>query len=73
MNGLSDEADKYGGNELLAYLRDNYPNIPIIIVTSITDPTIKLKSLFMGASYFMKKPEVRTQEKDMVIVKGLPP
>jgi CheY-like chemotaxis protein len=56
MKGLSDGAGKYGGSDLLAHLADNYPYVPVIVVTSITDPDVKLKSLFMGASYFLKKP-----------------
>ncbi len=63
IKGLSDEGEKYGGNDLMAYLRDNYPYVPVIVVTSVADPKTKLKSLFMGASYFLKKPEKVVKQK----------
>ncbi len=57
MPGLSSSDEIYGGLELVAEINQNYPNVSIIVMTSIGDYDIHLKSLFMGASYFLRKPD----------------
>ena len=60
MPGISSTTEIYGGLELLTEINQNYPHIPVIIMTSLTDKEIRLKSLFMGASYFLNKPDKST-------------
>jgi CheY-like chemotaxis protein len=57
MPGLSSSDQLYGGLELVTEINRHYPNVSIIVMTSIGDYDIQLKSLFMGASYFLKKPD----------------
>lgn len=57
MPGLSSVTDIYGGLELLTEINQNFPHIPVIIMTSLVDSEIRLKSLFMGASYYLNKPD----------------
>ena len=57
MPGISSSTEIYGGLELLSEINQNYPHIPVIIITSLIDIEIRLKSLFMGASYFLNKPD----------------
>ncbi|MBN2223238.1 MAG: response regulator [Deltaproteobacteria bacterium] len=56
MPGLSSSNQLYGGLELVTEINQNYPNVSIIVMTSIGDYDLNLKSLFMGASYFLRKP-----------------
>ena len=65
VKGFNDENEPYGGNDLLVYIKDNHPYIPIIIVTSVTDTKIKLESLFLGASYFMNRPQTGSSDQDL--------
>ncbi len=57
MPGLTSSEKLYGGLELVAEINQNYPNVSIIVITSIGDYDIRLESLFMGASYFLRKPD----------------
>lgn len=57
MPGISSPTEIYGGLELLSEINQNYPHIPVIIITSLIDTEIRLKSLFMGASYYLNKPD----------------
>jgi CheY-like chemotaxis protein len=57
MPGIKSTMEIYGGLELLSEINQNFPQIPVIIITSINDTEIRLKSLFMGASYFLNKPD----------------
>ncbi|MBN1883361.1 MAG: response regulator [Deltaproteobacteria bacterium] len=57
MPGIKSTVEIYGGLELLSEINQNLPQIPVIIITSINDTEIRLKSLFMGASYFLNKPD----------------
>jgi len=57
MPGISSPTEIYGGLELLSEINQNFPHIPVIIITSLVDTEIRLKSLFMGASYFLNKPD----------------
>lgn len=44
--------------DFLRKINENYPYIPLIIITSIDDPKIKTRCLFMGASHYIIKPEM---------------
>ncbi len=66
MPGMSSPNEIYGGLELLTEINHNYPYIPVIVMTSITDHEIRLKSLFMGASYFLNKPEKSAMSTDLL-------
>jgi CheY-like chemotaxis protein len=57
MPGISSNDELFGGLELVAEINQKYPNISIIVMTSIHNYDIRLKSLFMGASYFLNKPD----------------
>jgi CheY-like chemotaxis protein len=49
---------RVGGLEILAMLREDavLRHIPVIVLTSSTDPQVKLKALAMGAMDFLSKP-----------------
>jgi CheY-like chemotaxis protein len=66
MPGISSPNEIYGGLELLTEINHNYPYIPVIVMTSVTDIEIRLKSLFMGASYFLNKPEKSALTTDLL-------
>lgn len=57
MAGISSPTEIYGGLELLAELNSNYPSIPVVVMTSLSEHEIRLKTLFMGASYYLQKPD----------------
>ncbi len=48
-----------GGLELVEYLRNNYPHIPIIMTTAYPDVNLRRKSLFLGVSHYLHKPDPR--------------
>jgi CheY-like chemotaxis protein len=56
MEGLFDARDIYGGMDLLNYISQSFPTIPVIIATGVSDPDVRLKTQFLGASYFINKP-----------------
>jgi CheY-like chemotaxis protein len=66
MPGISSSTEIYGGLELLTEINQNFPYIPVIVITSITDLEIRLKSLFMGASYYLNKPEKSSLSSDLL-------
>jgi CheY-like chemotaxis protein len=66
MPGISSPTEIYGGLELLSEINQNYPHIPVIVITSIADYEIRLKSLFLGSSYYLQKPEKAKLSSDML-------
>jgi CheY-like chemotaxis protein len=66
MPGISSPTEIYGGLELLSEINQNYPHIPVIVITSIADYEIRLKALFMGSSYYLLKPEKAKLSSDML-------
>jgi CheY-like chemotaxis protein len=66
MPGISSPTEIYGGLELLSEINQNYPHIPVIVITSIGDYEIRLKALFMGSSYYLQKPEKAKLSSDML-------
>lgn len=56
MTGLYDESDVHGGIDLLDFISQHRPSIPVVITTALDDPDIRLKTLFLGASGFVSKP-----------------
>ncbi len=64
MTGLYDQKDVYGGMDLLSYISQNYPVIPVIVTTGADDLQVRLKTTFLGASYFLNKPTRAGSEKD---------
>ncbi|MBN2223472.1 MAG: response regulator [Deltaproteobacteria bacterium] len=66
MPGISSPTELYGGLELLSEINQNYPHIPVIVITSIADYEIRLKSLFLGSSYYLQKPEKARLSSDML-------
>jgi DNA-binding response OmpR family regulator len=65
MKGLYDEDQTHGGRDIIEYVRDNHPYVPIIVIASTDEPQIKLKTLFLGASYFLTKPEMNGSNEDV--------
>ena len=45
------------GLELLSYFKTNFPNLPVIIYTGITDEDAVEMAMFRGASGFLRKTE----------------
>jgi two-component system response regulator HydG len=43
------------GLELLRYFKSNFPNLPIIIYTGLTDDDVSEKAMFRGANGFLRK------------------
>ena len=66
MPGISSPTEIYGGLELLSEINQNFPYIPVIVMTSIADYEIRLKALFMGSSYYLLKPEKAKLSSDML-------
>jgi CheY-like chemotaxis protein len=66
MPGISSPNEIYGGLELLSEINQNFPYIPVIVITSIADYEIRLKALFMGSSYYLLKPEKARLSSDML-------
>jgi CheY-like chemotaxis protein len=66
MPGISSPTELYGGLELLSEINQNFPHIPVIVITSINDYEIRLKSLFLGSSYYLQKPEKAKLSSDML-------
>jgi CheY-like chemotaxis protein len=66
MPGISSPTELYGGLELLSEINQNFPHIPVIVITSIADYEIRLKSLFLGSSYYLQKPEKARLSSDML-------
>ena len=56
MSGLYDEAGVHGGIDLLDFISRYRPSIPVVITTAVDDPEVRLKTLFLGASSFVLKP-----------------
>ena len=48
-----------GGLELVEHLRNNYPHIPLIMTTAYPDVNLRRKSLFLGVSHYLYKPDPR--------------
>jgi len=47
----------FGGLELLEEVQKTYSHIPVIVNTSYPDATIRRRALFLGATYYISKPE----------------
>ncbi|MBU0484411.1 MAG: response regulator [Proteobacteria bacterium] len=47
---------KMDGFELLAFMNNNFPSIPIVIMTAFVTPEIKQKVKDLGAAQFLEKP-----------------
>lgn len=60
---LEDENQGYTDMDFLQGINENFPHIPVVIIASINDPKIKMKCLFIGASYFIIKPDVESSGK----------
>jgi two-component system response regulator HydG len=45
------------GLELLGYFKSNFPDLPIIIYTGMTDEDLVEKAMFRGANGFLQKTE----------------
>jgi len=64
MAGLYDDKDVYGGIDILNYISQNFPVIPVIITTSVADTEIRLKTQFLGATCFLNKPTRNHENSD---------
>jgi DNA-binding response OmpR family regulator len=65
---MSEPEDEDRGDtdmDFLQGINESYPHIPVIVITSIDNPRVKMKCLFIGASYFLVKPEIDTSGKDI--------
>lgn len=47
----------FGGLELLEEIQKTQSHIPVIVCTAYPDPTIRRRALFLGATYYINKPE----------------
>ncbi len=47
----------FGGLELLEEIQKTQSHIPVIVSTAYPDPTIRRRALFLGATYYINKPE----------------
>ena len=47
----------FGGLELLEEIQKTQSHIPVIVNTAYPDPTIRRRALFLGATYYINKPE----------------
>jgi FixJ family two-component response regulator len=65
MTGLYDDKDVYGGMDLLSYISQNHPVIPVIITTGAGDLQIRLQTTFLGASCFLNKPTATDSKGDV--------
>jgi len=45
------------GLELLRYFKSNFPDLPIIIYTGVTDDDVEEQAMFRGANGFVQKTE----------------
>lgn len=55
---LEKESRGYTEMDFLQNINVSYPYIPVIVITSVDDPKIKMKCLFIGASHFIVKPGI---------------
>lgn len=47
----------FGGLELLEEIQKTYSHIPVIVNTAYPEPSIRRRALFLGATYYINKPE----------------
>ncbi|MDF1534967.1 MAG: response regulator [bacterium] len=47
----------FGGLELLEEIQKTHGHIPVIVNTAYPDPSIRRRALFLGATYYINKPE----------------
>ncbi|HDL54173.1 MAG TPA: response regulator [Proteobacteria bacterium] len=47
----------FGGLELLEEIQKTHSHVPVIVNTAYPDPTIRRRALFLGATYYINKPE----------------
>ncbi|MDF1526044.1 MAG: response regulator [bacterium] len=55
----------FGGLELLEEIQKTYSHIPVIVNTAYPDASIRRRALFLGATYYINKPdrkEIRPEE-----------
>ncbi len=56
------------GLELLAEVKKNYPNIPVILITAYGSVSMAVESLKQGAFYFFEKPIFNNLERFIAII-----
>jgi CheY-like chemotaxis protein len=47
----------FGGLELLEEIQKSYSHVPVIVNTAYPEPSIRRRALFLGATYYINKPE----------------
>ncbi len=47
----------FGGLELLEEVQKTHSHVPVIVNTAYPDPTVRRRALFLGATYYINKPE----------------
>jgi len=57
------------GMELLAEIKKNYPNIPVILITAYGSVSMAVESLKQGAFYFFEKPIFNNLERFVTIIR----
>ncbi|MBS3917335.1 MAG: sigma-54-dependent Fis family transcriptional regulator [Deltaproteobacteria bacterium] len=57
------------GMELLAEIKKNYPNIPVILITAYGSVSMAVESLKRGAFYFFEKPIFNNLERFVTIIR----
>ncbi len=56
----------FGGLELLEEIQKSHSHIPVIVNTAYPDPTIRRRALFLGATYYISKPERKDVSPDQL-------
>ena len=56
----------FGGLELLEEVQKSHSHIPVIVNTAYPDPTIRRRALFLGATYYISKPERKEVSPDQL-------
>jgi CheY-like chemotaxis protein len=47
----------FGGLELLEEIQKSFSLVPVLVTTSYPDPTVRRRALFLGATYYINKPD----------------
>ncbi len=49
----------FGGLELLEEIQKSYSHVPVLVTTAYPDPSVRRRALFLGATYYINKPDRR--------------
>ena len=60
------DAENRDGLELLKWVKQNYPGVPIIMISAYREFEFEAESLVLGAEYFLRKPVQPDEFRDCV-------